>query len=86
MLPTHMHLNATFMRSTGNWSRPDYPTEGGQKVEEYYGTYGHGGESNEQERDRVARLARFERAGGVHEQERERQALYEKERVRPSQP
>ena len=30
MLPTHMHLNATFMRSTGNWARPDYPTEGGQ--------------------------------------------------------
>ena len=30
MLPTNMHLNATFMRSTGNWARPDYPTEGGQ--------------------------------------------------------
>ena len=30
MLPTHMHLNGTFMRSTGNWATPDYPTEGGQ--------------------------------------------------------
>ena len=30
-LPTHMDLNATFMRSTGAWARPDYPNEG------YYG-------------------------------------------------
>ena len=26
-----MDLNATFMRSTGAWARPDYPNEG------YYG-------------------------------------------------
>ena len=35
-LPTHMDLNATFMRSTGAWARPDYPNEG------YYGGLGLG--------------------------------------------
>ena len=48
-------------------------------MEEYYGL---SGESTAQERDRIERLARFEIAGGVHEAERERAALFERERVR----
>ena len=50
-----------------------------QPTDEYYGL---GGESTAQERDRIERLARFEIAGGVHEAERERAALFERERVR----
>ena len=69
-LPTHMDLNATFMRSTGAWARPDYPNEGyyggAQKVEDYYGIGSQSQRERREERERIDRLARFEQPGGVH--------------------
>ena len=55
-------------------------------MEDYYGIGSQSQRERREERERIDRLARFEQPGGVHEQERERAALYERERVRLADP